>query len=525
MVYFITDYNDEELKDAIKELEGKYNRIYEVPYGRINGRAYDNRSENTCCLKKRYIDETKVDYRDYLKLVNNNWDNLRNMLDIDKQKLQNCSFIRIKNLCAVIHNLLATISLDNLTNNGNYILCKMDEPIQREYIVRGDVYETDSIGKDYIIVVLTDDLIDLDDDTVKLGVDKIKIYIPINTIVPNEKINDKYTYLLGKRLKITGSLYVHEAQLLLKANECVITNEDTFYKRKINKWKQEIESDNIPKCKEKLNKYFEGISQWKKVGLISNNQNSKGYKDFKNIFIPKPKYKNSNFVPEYKIISACTNSNLSVENIIKEIDYLNDTDCDCICIVRGGGNKYDLINFNSYELIKAIVKSKKPIALGIGHSDDTFTFNEYAKLSGFTPSELAIKLKSIIKDARGIEKSSPKSNVNILQEKIPVQQNEVYILKRDKQKLARQLDAQYAENKELSDKIILLKRNQEIFESIKTDLNTKVQDLEEKIKDNESKYREQYEKQDGRLKDLEAELKKEHAKSIFAVLFDKLFGK
>jgi len=65
-------------------------------------------------------------------------------------------------------------------------------------------------------------------------------------------------------------------------------------------------------------------------------------------------------------------------------------DYDCICIIRGGGSDKEMAIYNENDdLALSIKKSKIPIILGIGHKNNTFSFDKYATQVCINPTAAA----------------------------------------------------------------------------------------------------------------------------------------
>jgi exodeoxyribonuclease VII large subunit len=76
----------------------------------------------------------------------------------------------------------------------------------------------------------------------------------------------------------------------------------------------------------------------------------------------------------------------AVGEIISKLNEIQSQNYDAVIIIRGGGSKFDLEAFNSYELAKTVANFPLPVFTGIGHETDTtvidFVANKYFK----TPS-------------------------------------------------------------------------------------------------------------------------------------------
>ncbi|MEP7195840.1 MAG: exodeoxyribonuclease VII large subunit [Saprospiraceae bacterium] len=74
---------------------------------------------------------------------------------------------------------------------------------------------------------------------------------------------------------------------------------------------------------------------------------------------------------------------------LNSINYLETNNFDCIVIIRGGGGKLDLIEFDQYEIAESIAKNKLPVLTGIGHQHDESITDLTAFLALKTPTAVA----------------------------------------------------------------------------------------------------------------------------------------
>lgn len=80
---------------------------------------------------------------------------------------------------------------------------------------------------------------------------------------------------------------------------------------------------------------------------------------------------------EVVIYNALVQGEKSKENIIRGLQYFNETKADVILISRGGGSFEDLNVFNDLKVAEEVFKSEVPVVTGIGHETDR-TLTDYA---------------------------------------------------------------------------------------------------------------------------------------------------
>ena len=240
------------------------------------------------------------------------------------------------------------------------------------YTIRGEVYNFRKV----------------DDDKTKLTItlaqykNKKYHFLPIrfSQIPDNFDLLKQYSFIeVNGHVRKTGprnkldlySTYREQIFILGKSFKVVSDNPEV-----INQWAEKVD----PNWYDKKKNDFASI--FNRIGLIaSNTKNSAGASDFKHVL------ESTNFeIIDYPVES------FSVQNIVDAIKKADtDTRCDCICIVRGGGNPYSLIKFNHPSVLEAIFESKHPVVVGIGHStdDERLWCNKVADKACITPSEAA----------------------------------------------------------------------------------------------------------------------------------------
>ena len=119
------------------------------------------------------------------------------------------------------------------------------------------------------------------------------------------------------------------------------------------------------------------------VGIISSSE-AAGFGDFKTIALQR--------LPGIQFILA----NVAVQGrdaeseICKAFDHLNSYySLDAIVLIRGGGSMEDLHAFNSELVARAIVRSKAPVIVGVGHERDITIADFCADIRAATPSNAA----------------------------------------------------------------------------------------------------------------------------------------
>lgn len=195
--------------------------------------------------------------------------------------------------------------------------------------------------------------------------------------------------LLDKRVEVVGNLnlYKWSAQLQLKAQSVKVLG-DCSRIEQIHQWEQEckdilrpIEED---EDKEKIAERRNLVFDFTNIGLIAR-ENSKGYSDFINKL---------HVIPQENI--HLKSNKMTVENMVKALKEFNtENHCQCICIVRGGGDPEELLVFSDPELLRAIKSSKIPVITGIAHTTDKLLCDRVSFYNANTPTGAADHLNFI----------------------------------------------------------------------------------------------------------------------------------
>jgi exodeoxyribonuclease VII large subunit len=120
-----------------------------------------------------------------------------------------------------------------------------------------------------------------------------------------------------------------------------------------------------------------------RVGIISSDS-AAGYGDFMRII--------STRLPgvEFLLANVTVQGNEAEQDICFAFDHLNSHyNLDVIVLVRGGGSIEDLHAFNTESVARAIVRSKVPVLVGVGHEKDITIADFCADVRASTPSNAA----------------------------------------------------------------------------------------------------------------------------------------
>lgn len=256
----------------------------------------------------------------------------------------------------------------------------------------------------------------------------------LRVIISNDNL-DTFD-LTDKRVVIIGQLSTYKGygEFQVIAEDIHVLSDKTKYQVQIDKWQQELKALKIFPNSEKMD--FSGYDLTH-IGVISNNVRGKGYYDFKSIL------KNT----DYKLVERFMP--MTAANIAKEIHKLQDK-VDCICIVRGGGNKYELLEFNNPILIKAIFDSSTPILTAVGHTTDYLLCNEFADYNTKTPTALANYLRNLpLRQKYAENKKQREKYLLSLRNDNTAKEQLIKKLYAENERLQKQVDELYYENEEL----------------------------------------------------------------------------
>jgi len=121
----------------------------------------------------------------------------------------------------------------------------------------------------------------------------------------------------------------------------------------------------------------------RKVGIISSAE-AAGYGDF--MKIAESRLPGVSFTLAHVAVQGAE----AEREICAAFDHLNSHyQLDCIALIRGGGSIEDLQAFNSELVARAIVRSKAPVLVGVGHERDITIADYCADVRAATPSNAA----------------------------------------------------------------------------------------------------------------------------------------
>lgn len=202
----------------------------------------------------------------------------------------------------------------------------------------------------------------------------------------------------NRRIKalITPELYKKNASIQLKAIDIEdigpCSRDDEYQKLKsLPKYKNPLENK-----KDTIKMAFKDKGSNIKIEVIcSNNPDNHGYRDFE-------KQLNEKLCNNIKTNGVNMHS---ITEIIRAIKNINKKSAaDVICIVRGGGDSENMAIYNDERLLDAVIDSKIPVVVGIGHSNDKLLVREIATHGSITPTDAAVYLnKCYYKNLKNLE--------------------------------------------------------------------------------------------------------------------------
>jgi exodeoxyribonuclease VII large subunit len=121
------------------------------------------------------------------------------------------------------------------------------------------------------------------------------------------------------------------------------------------------------------------------VGLVAS-PGTEGYLDFLG------QLTGSGFAFHVQVVPVTVQGGDAPAAVAAAVQALNQTDCDLIVVVRGGGSKADLAAFDTEVVARAIAGATKPVWTGIGHTGDESVADMVANRACITPTECGHQL-------------------------------------------------------------------------------------------------------------------------------------
>lgn len=212
---------------------------------------------------------------------------------------------------------------------------------------------------------------------------------------------DKENPLKDRKVSAIGwinmNLKTASVYLKVKSGGIVDLGESTYCK-KLKSLKAEYGKDfQLPEVQDE---YPNLAPDFKNIGLIYGKY-SKAYDDFMAVIRKCPA------IHVQKHPTAIKN----IKSITRIIHDLNaNKNCDCICIIRGGGSDENMRLYSTPTLLDAMRDSKLPIITGIGHAKDTPLCQNFARYPATTPTAAAyffLQVADRYKELRKLESSCP----------------------------------------------------------------------------------------------------------------------
>lgn len=184
----------------------------------------------------------------------------------------------------------------------------------------------------------------------------------------------------GMRILIQGKpgLYAKSGQFRISVTKIQPRGEGSL-KRAFEMLKAKLEVEGLfsPSRKRTLPRFPETI------GIISSSE-AAGYGDFMRIATERSC--GIRFILAHVAVQGVA----AEQEICAGFDYLNGHHApDTIVLIRGGGSMEDLHAFNSEVVARAIVRSKAPVVVGVGHERDVTIADFCADVRAATPSNAA----------------------------------------------------------------------------------------------------------------------------------------
>ena len=184
----------------------------------------------------------------------------------------------------------------------------------------------------------------------------------------------------GMRIVVDGKagLYLKSGQFRLTVQNIQLRGEGT-HKRSFELLKAKLEAEGLfsPNRKRTLPPFPT------RIGVVSSDE-AAGYGDFMRI----ANQRSGGLC--FTLANVAVQGAQAEKEIIQAFEYLNGFhNLDVIVLIRGGGSMEDLHAFNNEHVARAIVRSKAPVVVGVGHEKDITIADFCADVRAATPTNAA----------------------------------------------------------------------------------------------------------------------------------------
>lgn len=330
----------------------------------IEQSQFDKKFKQTVSKKIPFIKAVKNSNDEWEWHIDSNDINLDNIDKIHEQ-LSTFPLDSVELLCNMIeYPMYYTKSFDDFFTDFQNDISSLSLP-NKTYCLIGDVHHINSFSPSGRAPIYYCTIIDNHNlhKTVTAKIDTNKINLD----------NSFFHDIVDKRIEIKGKASIgQQIQLMVDVADIKILGE-CLRLHKLEEWENVCEYLSCEKKNKNINKIT-------KIGLITS-INTHGHNDF-------IKKLNNKYISSDNVI--CKYVTLKPKEIANAIEEFNKEDiCQLICIIRGGGDAEELINFSHPILLHAIAASNIYVVTGIGHSSDNLLCDRIADKNADTPTGAA----------------------------------------------------------------------------------------------------------------------------------------
>ncbi len=212
----------------------------------------------------------------------------------------------------------------------------------------------------------------------------------------SQKLGDAFASLIqaGSEVQLMVEVTYHERYGL----KLTIRDVDLYYTLGVHEVQRRKIIERLQEEKLlQLNKGLRLPPVLQRIAVISSGQ-AAGYQDFRHQLEHNP----DGFRFDLELFPCAMQGTQVRTELLKCMTLIDPAAYDCIVIIRGGGSKLDLADFDDYDIGKAIAYASLPVLTGIGHEIDTSVADMVACKALKTPTAVA---EFIIDRARLMERS------------------------------------------------------------------------------------------------------------------------